>query len=69
MKPPILSVAHLPDFLSERLHERFEFHDRVHERDAAAFSSIAPRIRAIVTSSEAKVTRELLGRLPVVETQ
>jgi hydroxypyruvate reductase len=67
MKPPVLSVAHLPDFLSERLREPFEFHDRVHERDAASFASIAPRIRGIVTSGEAKVTRELLARLPAVE--
>jgi hydroxypyruvate reductase len=67
MKPVVLSVAHLPDFLTERLREAFDFRDRIHELDPAAFEAIAPRVRGIVASGEARVTRELLARLPAAE--
>lgn len=67
MKPTVLSVANLPAFLTDRLREAFDFHDRTHERDAAAFRALAPQVRALVASGEAKVTRELLGQLPAVE--
>ncbi|HEU0199298.1 MAG TPA: 2-hydroxyacid dehydrogenase [Burkholderiaceae bacterium] len=67
MKPAVLSVARLPDFLTSRLRDAFEFHDRTHESNAEAFADLAPRVRALVASGEAKVTRELLARLPAVE--
>jgi lactate dehydrogenase-like 2-hydroxyacid dehydrogenase len=67
MKPTVLSVARLPDFLTEPLRAAYDFHDRTHETDAAEFERIAPRVRALVASGEAKVTRELLARLPAVE--
>jgi len=67
MKPVILSVAHLPDFLTDRLREAFDFRDRVHEQNPASFDAIAPRVRGIVASGEARVTRELLARLPAAE--
>jgi hypothetical protein len=66
-KPVLLSVARLPDFLTGRLREAFVFHDRLHESDPAKFDSIAPSIRGIVSSGEGRVSRELLGRLPVLE--
>ena len=50
-----------------RLREAFDFRDRVHEQDPAAFAAIAPRVRGIVASGEARVTRELLARLPAAE--
>jgi len=67
MKPTILSVANLPNFLTDRLRDSFDFHDRTHARDAAAFKALAPKVQAIVGSGEAKVTRELLGQLPAVK--
>ena len=67
MKPTILSVANLPNFLTDRLRESFDFHDRIHARDAAAFKTLAPKVLAIVGSGEAKVTRELLSQLPAVK--
>ena len=63
VKPVLLSVAQLPDFLTDRLREGFDFRDRVHERDPAALDAIAPRVRGIVASGEARVTRDLLARL------
>jgi lactate dehydrogenase-like 2-hydroxyacid dehydrogenase len=67
MKPTVLSVARLPDFLTAPLRERFEFFDRAHESDPQAFRDIAPRVRALVASGEARVTRELLAQMPAVE--
>jgi len=67
MKPTVLSVARLPDFLTSRLRDAYDFHDRTHESDPAAFAALAPRVRALVASGEAKVSRELLARLPAVE--
>jgi hydroxypyruvate reductase len=66
-KPVLLSVAHLPDFLTERLREAFVFYDRLHESDPAAFNSIAASVRGVVSSGEGRLTRELLARLPAVE--
>jgi hydroxypyruvate reductase len=67
VKPVVLSVAHLPEFLTDRLRAAFDLHDRVHERDPAAFEAIAPKVRGIVASGEARVTRDLLARLPAAE--
>jgi len=67
MKPTILSVANLPNFLTDRLRDSFDFHDRTHARDTAAFKTLAPKVQAIVGSGEAKVTRELLSQLPAVK--
>lgn len=67
MKPTILSVARLPDFLTGRLRESYDFHDRTHESNPGAFAALAPQVRALVASGEAKVTRSLLAQLPAVE--
>jgi len=67
MKPTVLSVANLPPFLTERLRDAFDFHDRTHQQDAAAFRQLAPSVRALVASGEAKVSRELLSQLPAVK--
>jgi len=66
-KPILLSVAHLPDFLTNRLREAFVYHDRIHEFDPKAFEAIAPTVRGIVSSGEGRVPRALLERLPKLE--
>jgi hydroxypyruvate reductase len=66
-KPALLSVAHLPDFLTDRLRQGFDLHDRVHEADPKAFDGIAPAIRGVVSSGEGRLSRTLLARLPAVE--
>src|SRR6185295_7601534 len=45
----------------------FDFFDRTHESNPGELSALAPRVRALVGSGEAKVTRELLAKLPAVE--
>jgi lactate dehydrogenase-like 2-hydroxyacid dehydrogenase len=67
MKPTVLSVARLPEFLASRLRATFDFFDRTHESNPGELSALAPRVRALVGSGEAKVTRELLAKLPAVE--
>lgn len=66
-KTEILVVAKLwPPYMQE-LQENYVVHDRTHESDPAAFSMIAPRIRAIAGSGESQVTRELIAKLPALE--
>src|SRR5262245_65581866 len=67
MKPTVLSVARLPDFLTDRLREAFDFHDRALVSNEVAFRELAPHVRALVGSGEAKVPRELLIQLPAVK--
>jgi lactate dehydrogenase-like 2-hydroxyacid dehydrogenase len=62
-----MSVALLPDFLAKPLSEAYEFHDRLHEFDPAAFEAIAPRIRGLVSSGEGRVSAALLAKMPAVE--
>ena len=63
----VLTVAKLPPFLLDPLKQAFRLHERLHETDANAFAPVAPRIRGIVGSGEAKVTPALIDRLPALE--
>ena len=66
-KPEILTVAKLwPPYLEE-LQQTYVVHDRTHELDAAAFSQIAPRIKAIAGGGESQLTRDLMAQLPALE--
>lgn len=42
-------------------------HDRVHQSDPVAFAALAPRIRAVAASGEAKVPRALIDQMPALE--
>jgi hydroxypyruvate reductase len=66
-RPSILAVSALSPFLMEPLQAAYVVHDRLHERDAAAFEKAAPDIRAVVGGGESKVTRELMAQLPALE--
>lgn len=66
-KPEILAVAKLAPFLMDALRESFVVHDQIHQSDAAAFSAVAGKIRAIVGGGESKVPRSLLEQLPALE--
>jgi hydroxypyruvate reductase len=66
-KPVLLSVAHLPDFLTDRLRAAFNYYDRTHESDPKAFEALAPTVRGIASSGEGRVSRALLKRLPALE--
>lgn len=63
----VLAIAKLPPFLVEPLRSAFTLHDRLHETDAAAFTAVAPRVRAIAASGESKLGPELMDRLPALE--
>lgn len=63
----ILSVAKLSPFYEAHLRAHHTLHDRLHEGDAAAFSAVAPRIRAIAATGESRVTAALMDRLPALE--
>ncbi|MEI6715655.1 MAG: 2-hydroxyacid dehydrogenase [Verrucomicrobiota bacterium] len=45
----------------------FCVYDRLHELDPAAFSAVAPEIRAITGGGESRVTADLLDQLPALE--
>jgi hydroxypyruvate reductase len=66
-KPELLTVAKLPPFLMQPLHEAFTVHERLHIEDPAAFARVAPNIRAIGGSGESKVPAELIAQLPRLE--
>lgn len=63
----ILVVSNPPPFLLEPLTAKFQVHQRLHERDPAAFAQVAPRIRAIVAGGESKVDAGLIAQLPALE--
>jgi lactate dehydrogenase-like 2-hydroxyacid dehydrogenase len=66
-KPEILVAAKLwPPYL-QMLQESFTVHDRLHLLDPAAFAQVAPRIRAVAASGEAKVPRALQQQMPALE--
>lgn len=66
-KPEVLVAARLWPRYMEALHGAFVVHDRTHLNDPAQFAAMAPRIRAIATSGEAKVGPALLEQLPALE--
>lgn len=66
-RPEILSVIKLwPPYL-QALRDAFVVHDRIHVEDPLQFALVAPRIRGIAASGEAKVGAELLAQLPALE--
>ncbi len=65
--PELLTASRLWPPLMKLLESAFRVHERLHETDPAAFAALAPRIRAIAASGEARVPRELLTRLPALE--
>jgi hydroxypyruvate reductase len=67
IKPEVLVAAKVWPQYMQMLLQHFTVHDRLHETDPAAFATVAPRIRGIAASGEAKVSRELMGKLPALE--
>jgi hydroxypyruvate reductase len=65
-KPQILQVAKLSPYLTEKLHQAFTVHDRVHETDPAAFAAIKGSIAAIIGGGESKVPASLITQLPAL---
>ncbi len=66
-RPEILVVVKLWPVYLEMLREAFTVHDRIHVDDPARFAEVAPRIRAIAASGEAKVSESLIQQLPALE--
>ena len=64
---PVLGATRLPPLYQAALTARYDFHDRLHEGDAAAFEALAPRIRAVAGSGESRFGAELIARLPALE--
>jgi hydroxypyruvate reductase len=65
-KPHILQVAKLSPYLTEKLHQAFTVHDRVHESDPVAFAAIKASIAAIIGGGESKVPASLIAQLPAL---
>jgi hydroxypyruvate reductase len=65
-KPHILQVAKFSPYLTEKLHQAFTVHDRVHESDPAAFAAIKDKIAAIAGGGESKVPATLIAQLPAL---
>ena len=63
----VLAISKLSPLYAAQLEREFALHDRLHETDAAAFTAIAPHIRAIAASGESKLGAELIARLPALE--
>jgi hydroxypyruvate reductase len=64
IKPDVLLVMPLPPYARAQIDALYTAHDRTHMTDPAAFAKVAPNIRAIVGSGEAKVPRELMAQMP-----
>ncbi len=67
MKPVVISVARLPDFLKERLHECFDFYPELEKEDPEKFAQLALKARAVVASGTTTLTREMMARFPKLE--
>lgn len=63
-KPDVLLVMPLPPYARAQIDALYTAHDRTHMTDPASFAKVAPNIRAIVGSGEAKVPRELMVQMP-----
>ena len=66
-KPEVLTIAKLPPFLMEPLHEAFVVHEQTHQSDPAAFAAAAKNIRGVIGGGESKLPRDLIDRLPALE--
>jgi hydroxypyruvate reductase len=65
-KPHILQVAKLSPYLTDKLHQAFTVHDRLHESDLTAFTAIKDNIQAIIGGGESKVPASLIAQLPAL---
>jgi hydroxypyruvate reductase len=65
-KPHILQVAKFSPYLTEKLHQAFTVHDRLHESDPGAFAAIKDQIAAIAGGGESKVPATLIAQLPAL---
>lgn len=64
---PVLAAAKLSPLYAALLEQRFQFLDRAHEGDAAAFAALAPTIRGLAASGDSRVGADLIARLPALE--
>lgn len=67
MKPLVLSVDYLPNFLTDQLYASFDFHHELYKNDPALLEKLAPEARALVANGETILTREMLARFPKAE--
>ena len=63
----VLAAAKLSPLYTSQLSAAFQFHDRLHETDPAAFAKVAPQVRAVAGSGDSKVSAELIAQLPALE--
>ncbi len=66
-RPDVLTASKLSPLYLPQIEAAYTVHDRLHELDPAAFTGIAPRIRAIAASGESKVPGALIAELPALE--
>ncbi len=66
-KLPVLAAAALSPFYSAALKERYEFLDRPHLADPAAFAALAPSVQVVAGGGETKVSAELISSLPALK--
>lgn len=67
MKPIVLSVDYLPNFLTEQLHASFDFNHELHKNDPTLLEKLAPEAHALVANGETVLTHEMLARFPKAE--
>ena len=60
----VLAAAKLSPLYTSQLSAAFQFHDRLHETDPAAFAQVAPRVRAVAGSGDSKGSAQPNARLP-----
>jgi hydroxypyruvate reductase len=63
----VLAAAKLSPLYTALLARDFQFLDRLHETDPAAFAAAAGGIRALAASGDSRVDADLIGRLPALE--
>ncbi len=66
-KPQVLAAAPLSPFYSTALKANFEFLDRLHLIDPAAFAALAPSVQVVAGGGETKVGAELINALPALK--
>jgi hydroxypyruvate reductase len=63
----VLAAAKLSPLYTAQLAAAYQFHDRLHETDPAAFAKVAPLVRAVAGSGDSKVSADLIAQLPALE--
>jgi lactate dehydrogenase-like 2-hydroxyacid dehydrogenase len=63
----VLAAAKLSPLYTAQLSAAYQFHDRLHETDPAAFEAIAPQVRAVSGSGDSRIGADLIARLPALE--